>query len=195
MSLIAPPVRVACVGDSITYGHGLPDRAAASYPAVLQTLLGPKYAVRNFGVSGATLLAKGDRPYRRTPEFEAAVGSDPNVVVLALGTNDTKPDNWRHVGDLAADLTALVETFRPLAGKPVVAVCLPPPVVADAWGISEARLRELRPKLSAAAKTLKLTVIDLNTALAGRPMLFPDGVHPNAAGARAVAEAVAAAVR
>lgn len=194
-TLLAPPVRVACLGDSITYGHGLADQAASSYPAVLQSRLGPGFEVRNFGVNGATLFSKGDKPYRKERAFRSAVGFDPNVVVLALGTNDSKPQNWRHAGDLAADVSAFVEAFRTLPGKPVIVVCLPPPVAENAFGISEARLQELRPMLTTAAKDRKLTVIDLNAALAGQPGLFPDGVHPNAAGARAIAEAVAKAIR
>lgn len=59
----SPPVRIACVGDSITYGAGLSDRAHDSYPADLGRWLGPGWDVRNYGVSGATSLKKGDLPY------------------------------------------------------------------------------------------------------------------------------------
>ena len=56
-------IKVACIGNSITYGYGLPDRTTQSYPAQLQKMLGESYQVENFGKSGATLLNKGHRPY------------------------------------------------------------------------------------------------------------------------------------
>ena len=49
-------IKVACVGNSITYGTGLSDRATQSYPVQLQKLLGERYEVENFGKPGATLL-------------------------------------------------------------------------------------------------------------------------------------------
>lgn len=47
-------MKVACVGNSITYGSGLSDRATQSYPVQLQRLLGEHYEVENFGKPGAT---------------------------------------------------------------------------------------------------------------------------------------------
>ena len=53
-------IRVACVGDSITFGSGIKNRDQNSYPAQLGAMLGEKYEVRNFGVGGATLLKNGE---------------------------------------------------------------------------------------------------------------------------------------
>jgi lysophospholipase L1-like esterase len=39
-----------------------------------------------------------------------------------------------------------------------------------------------------------LPVIDLYAALSGKPEMFPDKIHPNAAGAKVMAEAVEAAI-
>ena len=62
-------IKVACVGNSITYGTGLSDRATQSYPVKLQKLLGERYEVENFGKPGATLLNQGHRPYTRQEEY------------------------------------------------------------------------------------------------------------------------------
>lgn len=62
----AEKTRVACVGDSITYGAGIADRDRDSYPAQLASMLGDKWVVKNFGHSGATLLKNGDLPYVKT---------------------------------------------------------------------------------------------------------------------------------
>ena len=64
--------KVACIGNSVTYGYGHKNPKATSYPTQLQQMLGDKYEVRNFGYSGATLLSKGHRPYINLNEYKAA---------------------------------------------------------------------------------------------------------------------------
>lgn len=58
----AAKIKVACIGDSVTYRYGLESRETDNYPAQLQQMLGDQYEVENFGKSGATLLKKGHRP-------------------------------------------------------------------------------------------------------------------------------------
>lgn len=54
-------IKVACIGDSITYGsYHLTKR---NYPAVLSKMLGDGYCVNNFGFSGRTAMKDGDMPY------------------------------------------------------------------------------------------------------------------------------------
>lgn len=86
-------IRIACVGDSITYGAGIEERAKNSYPAQLQNLLGDRYQVENFGVSGRTLLKQGDKPYWDEPAYQNALKLKPDMVIIKLGTNDVKPLN------------------------------------------------------------------------------------------------------
>src|SRR5438309_1365900 len=76
--------KLACIGDSITYGSGIKDRAHDSYPAQLAKMLGDKFNVRNFGVSGATLLKAGDRPYSKTKQYQPALDFAADVVVIML---------------------------------------------------------------------------------------------------------------
>ena len=54
-------IKVACVGNSVTYGAGIKDRELNSYPKKLQNLLGDSYQVANLGFSGATLLKNGHK--------------------------------------------------------------------------------------------------------------------------------------
>jgi acyl-CoA thioesterase-1 len=184
-------IRVACIGDSITYGSGIENRETNSYPAVLEQRLGPKFQVRNFGVSGATLLKKGDKPYANLPEFAAASDFVPQVVIIQLGSNDTKPENWRFGNEFAADLRALVEHFQRLPSKPQVWLCLPVPVYETRWGINEATLSdEVIPAILKVAQDKRLPIIDLHAGLSNRPELFPDKVHPNAAGAALMAKTI-----
>ena len=58
-------VKVACVGNSITDGHGIAVSDLFGYPARLANNLGQNYAVKNFGVSGRTLSNSGDFPYQK----------------------------------------------------------------------------------------------------------------------------------
>lgn len=189
-------VRVACIGDSITYGSGVQGRESNSYPAVLQHFLGDGFVVKNFGVGGATLLRNGDKPYWKERAFTNATAFNPNVVVIKLGTNDSKPQNRRSMTNFVADLTAMIEHFAALPAKPKIHLCLPVPVYKTQWGINEESVAtEVIPAIQQVAAAKKLPVIDLHTALANQKELFPDNVHPNAAGARLIAETVFAAIK
>ena len=102
--LAAEPVKIACVGDSITFGAAIQDRENRNYPLQLGKLLGDGYAVRNFGVNGATLLKQGDLPYWTRPQFKMATEFQPNIVIIKLGTNDSKPQNWKYADQYGTDL-------------------------------------------------------------------------------------------
>jgi acyl-CoA thioesterase I len=184
--------RIACVGDSITYGAAIRDRVNHCYPKVLGDLLGKEYTVRNYGVNGATLLKNGDRPYWKLGAFKQATDFGPNVVILKLGTNDTKPQNWGKAGkEYEADLRAMVTHFKSLPTKPTIYLCLPAPVYQTRWGINEKTVKEgVIPVIRKVAKDEGLTVIDLYQALSGKPALFPDKIHPNAAGAKLMAQTI-----
>ncbi len=109
----ANPVKVACVGNSITYGFLVKDREENAYPKQLGRMLGSGYDVRNFGRSGATLLTKGHNPYVKNPEFGAALAFAPDIVVIHLGVNDTDPRDWPdHNNEFVHDYIALVDSFR-----------------------------------------------------------------------------------
>ncbi|MGD0090460.1 MAG: GDSL-type esterase/lipase family protein [Planctomycetota bacterium] len=189
-------LRVACIGDSITFGAGVENREVNNYPAVLGKLLGEKYETRNFGVSGTTLLKKGDNPYWKQGAFKAATDYQPNIVVIKLGTNDTKPQNWKHKDEFVADLEAMLDHFAALPSKPKIFLCLPAPAYATQWGINEKGITEgVIPAVQQAAKAKNLPVIDLHTALSNHPEMFPDKIHPNVAGAALLAKTVAEAIQ
>jgi lysophospholipase L1-like esterase len=184
-------VRVACIGDSITYGDGVEDREKNSYPAVLNRLLGDRFEVRNFGVGGTTLLKKGDKPYWQEAAFAEAGKYNPQVVLIKLGTNDTKPQNAEHLDEFEQDLREMVRYFGKLPAQPKVWLCLPAPVYETRWGINEKTLTdEVIPSILKVAEDNRLPVIDLYAALANRPSLFPDKIHPNAAGAALIAQTI-----
>jgi lysophospholipase L1-like esterase len=185
---------VSCVGDSITFGSRIDDRAHKSYPADLAGLLGPGYSVGNYGVSGATMLKEGDKPYWAQPAFEQAKASAPQIVIIMLGTNDSKPQNFAHRDRFEADAKALIELFKALPSKPAVYLCQTCPILHENYKITEENEAPIRTLLSEAARDEHIPLIDIHAALLGRPELFPDGIHPNAEGASLMARAVAAAL-
>ena len=190
-----PPIKVACVGDSITAGVGTRDSGKDAYPAQLGRMLGDQYDVHNFGVSGATLLNKGDKPYQKEGAFHQALELKPDVVVIMLGTNDTKPQNWKFKDEFSADYKDLVGQFAALPSKPKIYVCHPVDVPGPGnYGINDAGLAVEMPMIETLAKEMGLTVIDLHTPFVGKPELLPDRVHPNTDGATLMAKTVAASL-
>ena len=183
-------VRVACVGDSITFGSGVKDREVNNYPAQLGRMLGDKWEVRNFGVSGATMLRKGDKPYEKQKAYAEALAWKPDVVVIKLGTNDSKPQNWKHKDDFAADARTMVEAFQKVNEKVRVFVALPVPAYPGNFGIRDEIVKEQLPVLRRVAKETGAAVVDLYAALSEKKEMFPDKVHPNAEGATVIANTV-----
>ena len=188
-------VRVACIGDSITDGHGIDLRDVNGYPAQMQKMLGAGYNVRNFGISARTLMNSGDLPYMNESIWEDALAFNPDVVVIMLGTNDSKDYNRGHIKkDFEGDLKKMLKALKALPSQPKIYLCKPIPAVSDGWSISESVITgEIDPILEKAVKKEKLEgLIDLHTALEGHPeMMQDDGIHPNTAGVRKIAETVA----
>jgi acyl-CoA thioesterase I len=186
---------IACVGDSLTFGADLENPDVESYPAVLQTLLPSDYVVRNFGVNATTLLRNGDTPYWDTPTFAESGAFQPNIVLLMLGTNDSKPINWStHSAEFAGDYAAMIQHYREL-GAEVYAVLPPPVYEPGVYEITPAVLNEeIVPLIRQTAMTEGAPVIDVFAALSNHPELFPDTVHPNAAADQLIAQTVFAAL-
>ena len=185
---------VACVGDSITQGVGA--ERGQSWPAQAQRTLGEKWQVQNFGLSGTTLMNSGNKPYQKSKQFKAALSSNPDIVVIMLGTNDTKPANWRNSAkDYEVDYRDLISDFEKLPSKPKIYLCLPPYIAKEGrWGINNQDTLAQIPMIKKIAKDLKLEVIDVYAALEGQDDLIPDTVHPNTGGAALIAKAVAASL-
>ena len=107
-------IRVACIGNSITEGYGIDMCGAYGYPAELQKILGKDYWVKNFGVSSRTMLNKGDYPYMNELAWQDAQAFKPDVVIIKLGTNDSKPENWQYGAEFRQDLEQMILTLRPM---------------------------------------------------------------------------------
>lgn len=189
------PIKIACIGNSITEGPGRdnPD----SYPHIMGQLLGKAYHIQNYGVSGRTLLKKGDFPFWSEPQFAEAQDFHPDILLIKLGTNDTKPQNWVFKDDFKRDYIEMISEMRksmPDDGK--VYVVIPVPVFRESFSISpDVMDKELRTMLYEIAISTGSEIIDLYKPLLPYTDLFPDGVHPNKEGLRIMAEHLARAIR
>lgn len=184
-------VRVAAVGDSITYGYGL--TADEAWPALLQELLGDDYAVVNFGHNGASALEAGQWPYSGLREYPQALAFEPEIVVSMLGANDSR-ESWWHEDDYRRDYAAMLDGFEEQATPPTVWLALTPPAWDnDFWIRGEVIVEEVLPANQELADDRGWGVIDANSPFDDEA-LMQDGVHPTADGAALIAEAVAAAL-
>lgn len=204
------PIRVACLGDSITAGARV-DAKSESYPARLQELLGDNFEVRNFGIGGATLIKTGRPNIWRN--LDAVKKFEPHIAIISLGTNDTvggSRKNWEQIDRFNDDYSALIETLAKLPSKPQIVLCTPTAMVLNTPGLSEKRMADLSErklrlqelcnrvrKLATKHVDQDVALLELNAVLQDRPKLLSegDGVHPNAKGYLAIAKAVAGHIR
>ncbi len=185
-------IKVACVGDSITQGTGTGSMSLA-YPKQLQNLLGEDYEVGNFGSSGATLSTECVDAYIKRSMYKKSLEFMPDIVVIKLGTNDSRPEVWDRYGkNFYANLGVLVDSFANLKTKPQIFLCYPSyaPDVAN-WGTREKVMRnEMSVVIDKFAKDRNLKIIDTYTPLKNDNKLFDDNLHPNSVGAYKLAAAV-----
>jgi len=184
-------IKVACVGDSITEGAGMADQSKTAYPVQLKKILGSGYEVLNCGRSGATMLKSGDLPLWKCKELYNVFEFKPNIIIITLGTNDSKNFNWNAI-KFERDYQAMIDTFKTIASKPRICLCLPPPVFKKAWGIDDSTIvYGIVPVIEKLAKANNLSLIDLNSKMRTKVQVFPDGVHPDESGANIMAGIIA----
>ena len=185
-------VRVACIGNSITDGYGIGMSPVNGYPAVLQKKLGEGYLVKNFGVSARTMMNKGDLPYMNELAWRDAKAFNPNIVVIKLGTNDSKTHNWVHGADeYRQSMQAMIDTLKALPSKPKIYLCSPIPAFKDSWTINDSVIvNGEMPIIKKLAKKNKCQFIDLHTSYTYGDMMLNDGIHPNAKGAAKMADII-----
>jgi lysophospholipase L1-like esterase len=174
------PIKVACVGDSITNG--------TEYPDDLWMMLGTNYTVGNFGVGGATVSLESDKPYMNQIEFQEAKQFKPNIVIIMLGTNDAYPSRQQSLNNFTNDYKKLVDALQELSPEPKIFLVIPPPVFNAALGPNNTILLDgVIPRITQAATELGLPTVDVYTPLINHADYFWDGVHPNSNGAKIIA--------
>jgi acyl-CoA thioesterase I len=194
--------KVACVGDSITYGTLVRNRRENCYPAQLGKLLGQRFSVRNFGANGRAMQKAADLPYWLHAYYELSRKFSPDVVLIMLGTNDSREPNWKGLEPYLRDYRDMLTHYSSLASNPLVYALTPPTEFklknqnAVKYGMNKEAVQEMTVGIKKIAQELGVEVIDINAATAPHPEHFSfDGVHANAKGAKHIAETVCAAIR
>ena len=191
----AQVIKVACVGDSITYGYGL--TSSMSYPTKLGDYLGSNYEVTNFGEGSATMLSSGRKPYINLEIYQQSLQYDCDIVVIMLGTNDGKEFNWEgsdpKINKFKSDLSDLIDTYRALPTHPTVYVMTSPTVFENgSYAIVPARVAEISGLQKEVAAEKGCPVIDMHTLTADQKDKFRDDyVHPEESGYDFIAQKVA----
>lgn len=190
-------IRVACVGDSITRGTFVWRRKRRAYPVQLQAMLGERFFVRNFGVNANAAQRSADVSYWESDAFAKSSDFQPDIVLIMLGTNDSRGRNWKGVDSFAADYRELVMHYQALESSPRVWLLTPPTLFRVGrstrvrYGMRESAIREMCDAIRRIAEELGCGLIDINGATASRPDAFRfDGVHPGGQGARLIAQVV-----
>lgn len=188
-------IKIACVGDSTTYGHGIKNWPKNNYPAVMQTLLGEKYHVNNYGVSSFAVQEDADRSYRTLPHYQESLAYDADYVVFMMGSNDSKPENWKGADVFKEDLLSLLDTY----GDAEIILCTLPAAFfleGQTEGVTEHDIQplivdEIAEVTREVAAERGYTLIDIHAFTAAHPEWFAkDGVHPSNEGAAAMAQEV-----
>ncbi len=190
-------IKIACVGNSVTEALNVPK--GKDYPSVLQNLLGDNYEVRNFGVSGSTLLKKGHRPYIRSEKYAASIAFSPDIVVISLGLNDTDPRNWPNFGDdFFADYNSLIDSYIQKGKATKIYVCINTPIFSGHKRfLSGTRdwYDRIQFEIRKVSQFRNIPLINLNEPLCQRIDLFDDFIHPNEEGTQIIAETVFAHIQ
>ena len=186
----ARPIRITCVGASDVSSptpYGTPN-----WPDYIAPLLGYEYTITNCGASGTTMIQAGNAPYWNTAQYTNGLNSSPDIVIIMLGSNDSKPYNWIYQTNYTPDYEQLINEYRNLPSHPRVYMNtlltayyngnydIIPPIVNG----------QLCPIIRQIAFDEGLPIIDINTATENMPQNFPDNIHPDIAGAKVVAQTV-----
>lgn len=184
--------QLVCVGDSITFGAGVfPKQEKRSYPAYLQALLGDSVQVVNAGLSGRTLLKEGDVPYTKEKHYSKTFIPSARYIVM-LGTNDAKGKNWNEEA-FRLQYFSFLHTYVCRVGaenvivmKPPKAFIVPPKKVVN-FEILDENVQKVCSIVDEIAAELGIQVIDLYSFTQDHIEWFPDGIHPNKQGNKAIA--------
>ena len=187
-------IKVACVGDSITYGCTVQNRNKNNYPAVLGKMLGDNYCVNNFGYTNRTAIQDADYPYIKEKLYQQSLDFKPDIVIIMLGSNDTKKINWDKE-KFINDYCEIIDSYLNLSSMPKVYILIPTPLFEIKgkvmWQLRKnIMIDEVCHTVKEIAAKKRINLIDMSKAFENKKELFSDGVHPNRKGSKKLAEII-----
>lgn len=190
--------KVLCVGDSLTYGQGvMTSRDTDSYPAVLADLLGDEYQVINYGLPNRTLQSTGNMPYCDEKHYSESLAQDADIVIIMLGTNDSKPEFW-NAERYEEEYLDLIHEYQAMNSSPEVYIMIPPAIFLenpDTGDCSEEILtNEIIPIVKKLSQNTSAGLIDLYAVTKSHSEWYGDGLHLNSEGNHAAANEIYTAI-
>lgn len=183
-------IKIATVGDSLTYGYGLENRVQDAYPSILLELLGSHYQVSNFGLSGRSLLSTSDYPYLQEKNARLSFESEADIVIIMIGSNDSRPAYWNRE-QFIKEYRKFVESYLNLSSQPDVFVVAPPYVPTSRFGLDNMVIKEyLQEIIAEIASELKVHFVNLYPITEGHMEYYSDGLHLTPIGNRVIAQAI-----
>ncbi len=192
-------IKVACVGDSITYGSGTTNWPKNAYPTVPQELLGQDYHVNNYAIGGRAVQADSDYPYTQLSQYQKSLEYQADILVFMMGTNDAKTVNWKNADAFRKDLEALLDSY----GQARTILCTPAAAFfpdgqtegVTSFDIQPEAVDQIAQITRDVAQERQIPLVDIHgLSLENEQWFEKDGVHPNNDGAAAIAQAVYQAI-
>ncbi len=182
---------IACVGDSITHGYGIALKKYYSYPGQLQLRFNKKYAVKNFGLDGAAVQKNSILPYMQSQEYKDSLESNPQIVLIMLGTNDSKPYNYASKDTFKLDYIELIKSYKNIPSVEQILLLLPITAYENDFYIDNVLLQsDIRDAIYEIAEEYELETIDVRSIVDQKSYYSKDGVHLNSSGAKQIANSV-----
>lgn len=183
-------IKVAAVGDSLTYGYGLEMRERDAYPCILADKLGPHYQVSNFGLSGRSLQSTSDYPYLAEKNAQLSLQSEADIVIIMIGSNDSRGSYWNRER-FFEEYRKMAEQYRGMPSQPDVYLVIPPYVPTSRFGLNNQIIEEdLQVIIPQIGKELDLPVINLYPLTKRQAAYYSDGLHLTPLGNQVIAKEI-----
>ncbi len=185
-------IKVGCVGDSNTYGAEASDRSRYAWPIQIRDMLGSKYETRNFGVNGALMMNHLNDAWINKTAYLDHKAYDSDVIVIALGTNDSKDGYW-NAEKFKNSYVDLIREFRAYPSDPQVYMAIPIKAYSTSWSINDQTIRNyLIPVMQEIAIEQGVPLIDLYAVTDNiANLMASDGIHPKDEGLQIMARKIA----
>lgn len=188
-------IKIACLGDSITYGYGI-DRDKC-WVSLLPKMLGEDYQSINYGLISRTLLSTGNYPYFKEEMINNFWNDQEDIIIFMLGSNDTKINNWDY-DRFEKEYKQLIERFLKKKKESKLYIMIPPQIFNN--DVDELPNRDnlekgVIPIINNLKEQYNLKVIDLYSLTKDHEDWYIDTIHPNEIGHREIAKEIMRVIR
>ncbi|MFZ2654750.1 MAG: SGNH/GDSL hydrolase family protein [Victivallales bacterium] len=182
------PVRIMFFGDSICAGSDIHDgKSGDAWPALFQSMNKDRFVVDN--------QSRGGRPSDSFKELQDVTGRNPvpEILVIALGTNDSRDLSKDMAGRACENLKKMVALAKDKGVKRIILIGpynINKEALKATYNIRNERednIKKLNAAFKALAAELNTEFLSMHGVVPGESM-SKDGVHPDVKGEMLIAE-------